>query len=127
MANTVGGCVEGDKLQLITRRFLARTPIWRGSPRRLVTPFKLSIYGKAVIVEQLGATAQAEVEDSARAVGAEISGETISGHAGRLSREALVNATGGHKGKAIKASKIALARVDIPLRQVAAGAQLAAA
>jgi len=113
--------VEGEKIDLLTRKFTPLLPIRLKDGGRTVSRFKLQIWGQGTVTEELQATSVWECETSQRSAGDKVAGETLAGHGGKVSRPKLVRATQGHKGMEAFVRDHGVVRVVIPLRQVVTG------
>lgn len=113
--------VEGEKLELQTRKFTPMPAIRLTGGTRMVSRFKLQVWGRGEITEELATPANWECGSSQRKLGDNVAGETLSGYGGKVSRPKLMQATKGHKGKEILVKDHGVLRVQIPLRQVVTG------
>ncbi|MDO8048497.1 hypothetical protein O3301_08460 [Janthinobacterium sp. SUN211] len=116
---SIGSSVEGEKLELQTRKFYPYP--MRRCPRtnKWQHPFSLAIFGSAEIHQAYNAPQnEAYLQTSMVAAGDSIHGSAVSGWASKTLKEPnIVKATGTHSANSLLVKGGCFAQVDAPPRE----------
>lgn len=112
--------IEGEKIDFHGRKFYLRRPIRINQATYFA--FKLSIFGKATITEELRSVTLKHRDASRTTLGDELRGDTIEAHCRKpLPNVSIVNATSSHKGTELQARGNVFAQITIPRRESLTG------
>lgn len=119
IATEVGSSIEGTQLDFSTRKFYPVRPRKDETVQCLVYPFRLMIFGKGCIVEELNPKEPICCPTSLLDEGDEIRGERITGFSKKpIAAPTVKAATGTHQASFISAKEFAYAEIEIGLRHL---------